>query len=45
MRSFLHAEFPTVFFYKFYFKISLAYICLLMFPFYSRTIMAQLKDS
>ena len=32
------------FFYKFYFKISLAYICLL-FPFYSRTIMAQLKVS
>ena len=29
---------------KFYFKISLAYICLL-FPFYSRTIMAQLKVS
>ena len=44
MRSFLHAEFSTVFFYKFYFKIPLAYICL-SFPFYSRTIMAQLKVS
>ena len=32
------------FFMSFIFKISLAYICLL-FPFYSRTIMAQLKVS